>query len=404
MGAHARELTFASLFAEEVRGLPPRPLEPGECHTRQGKACPLCYARPLTYEVEAERRQAALQRWWQGECPLEPLVLSPRGRDYRTVSKRRMLDGRLGLIGERLKGLHVVRCRLEPPEHQALFDQLESSRHYAGLKSALNFAIVKGTYERRWLLLNVSRLTSGVVAAARKLSAELGAAIEGLFLLEGKDDDYYSSYRSVQKIYGQERITARFGEVSLQYPVTVFSQVNHSIVPALVAEVAGMLSGKPLVDLYCGYGLFALSLPSPRITGLELSHEAIRAAQANARYLGREGRFRALDLTPERLGKELPGGLFEAIVDPPRSGPAPGVIAALAERAPARVVHLFCDVERVPVDLTEWRTAGYRAVRAVPFDLFPGTSELELAVCLERVQTAGRRTSSGQSSRKGGPR
>lgn len=404
MGAYGRELTFADLFAEEVRAIPPRPLEPGECHTRQGKACPLCYARPLTYEVEAERRSAALQRWWQGECPLEPLVLSPRGRDYRTVTKRRMLGNQLGLIGDRRKALPIVRCRLEPPEHQALFDRLEASRHYGGLRNSLQFAIVKGTYERRWLLLNVSHLTPGLVAAARKLSAELGSAIQGLFLLEGKDDDYYSSYRSVQKVYGQDRITARFGERSFQYPVTVFSQVNHSIVPALVAEVAAMLSGKPLVDLYCGYGLFGLSLPSPRVIGLELSHEAIQAAEANARYHGREGRFRSLDLTPEALGKWLPGGLFEAIVDPPRSGPGPGVIAALAERAPARVVHLFCDVERVPIDLREWREAGYRAVRAVPFDLFPGTPELELAVCLERVQSAGRRTSSPQPSRKGGPR
>jgi tRNA/tmRNA/rRNA uracil-C5-methylase (TrmA/RlmC/RlmD family) len=379
-------------------------LEPGECQTRQGKACPLCYARPLEYALEVKLRNAALQRWWQGECPLEPLVESPRGRDYRTVSKRRMLDGRLGLIGERLKPLQVVRCRLEPPEHQELFDRLESSRHYAGLKSALQFAIVKGTYDQRWLLLNVSRTTAGVTAAARKLSAELGPLVAGLWLLEGKGDDYYSSFRSAHRIYGQERVAARFGERTFHYPVTVFSQVNHSIVPSLVEGVGSMLSGKPLVDLYCGYGLFGLSLPSPRVVGLELSAEAIRAAQANAKHFGREARLRTLDLTPERLNKELPGGVFEVIVDPPRGGPAPGLLAALAARAPARVVHLFCDVERAPLDLTEWRAAGYRAVRAVPFDLFPGTSELELAVCLERVQTDSRRTSRSYPSRKGGPK
>ena len=384
MGADHRGLTFHSAFAEEIGRPPSRPLAPGECKTARGQLCPLCYARPLEYAVEAQLRQAALQRWWRGECALDPLVESPRGRDYRTVSKRRMLNGQLGLIDERQRPLPVGRCRLEPPEHQELYDLVGRSKHLHALRPVLNFAIVKGNYEERWLLLNVSSLAPAVVAAARKLSVELGSRVAGFFLLEGRvNEDYYLSHRRTLKIFGHDRIRARLGGRTFLYPVTVFSQVNHSLVDELIARVQGMLTGKPLLDLYCGYGLFSLTLEAPRVTGLEWSQDAVQAAQTNARRFQKEGRFKALDLTADRLVRELPRGPFEAVIDPPRGGPAPGVIAALASRRPSRVVHLFCDVERVPVDLADWRAAGYRAVQAVPFDLFPGTSELEVAVLLE---------------------
>jgi tRNA/tmRNA/rRNA uracil-C5-methylase (TrmA/RlmC/RlmD family) len=31
-------------------------------------------------------------------------------------------------------------------------------------------------------------------------------------------------------------------------------------------------------------------------------------------------------------------------------------------------------------DLIRWRKAGYRAETAIPFDMFPGTAELEMMV------------------------
>jgi tRNA/tmRNA/rRNA uracil-C5-methylase (TrmA/RlmC/RlmD family) len=83
------------------------------------------------------------------------------------------------------------------------------------------------------------------------------------------------------------------------------------------------------------------------------------------------------------------------ILDPPRSGTEEGVIAALAERKPRRVVHVFCGPEEIERSIKEWRKAGYAVVDAVPLDFFPGTLGLEVIVTLEgapRVSPAPTRT------------
>ncbi|HNF85922.1 MAG TPA: class I SAM-dependent RNA methyltransferase, partial [bacterium] len=72
-----------------------------------------------------------------------------------------------------------------------------------------------------------------------------------------------------------------------------------------------------------------------------------------------------------------------AVLDPPRTGTAPGVIEALAKATPDRVVHIFCDIERLPHELKRWRLNGYRAAHIVPVDLFPATDNVEVIILLE---------------------
>ena len=79
-----------------------------------------------------------------------------------------------------------------------------------------------------------------------------------------------------------------------------------------------------------------------------------------------------------------PDGIPEiAVMDPPRQGTDPGVIEALAKRRPARIVHIFCGTDRIPVELRTWAKNGYRVASAVPLDLFPGSANLETLILLE---------------------
>jgi tRNA/tmRNA/rRNA uracil-C5-methylase (TrmA/RlmC/RlmD family) len=59
------------------------------------------------------------------------------------------------------------------------------------------------------------------------------------------------------------------------------------------------------------------------------------------------------------------------------------VIEELALHRPARAVHIFCNPDLLGGELSRWQGAGYDAVRGVPFDMFPGTSDIELMVLLE---------------------
>src|SRR5512145_2449706 len=83
---------------------------PPECHSIQGTKCTLCHASVLTYERETNLKTRTLEHYLRRlvQCPVLPLVVSPRGRAYRTITKRKVFHGRdgarLGLIDADKRG------------------------------------------------------------------------------------------------------------------------------------------------------------------------------------------------------------------------------------------------------------------------------------------------------------
>jgi 23S rRNA (uracil1939-C5)-methyltransferase len=70
-------------------------------------------------------------------------------------------------------------------------------------------------------------------------------------------------------------------------------------------------------------------------------------------------------------------------VNPPRKGLAAGARRAVIAARPRRLVYVSCGPESLARDLAELRAAGF-AVRAVqPFDLMPGTPQIETVATLE---------------------
>ena len=104
---------FADDFREALRSAPRRALPAGECQTANGQVCTVCHGFEVDYPTEVAAREAALDVFWRRmvrDVPRDPLVLSPRGRNYRTVSKRKMVRGHLGLLDERKRPVPVMRC------------------------------------------------------------------------------------------------------------------------------------------------------------------------------------------------------------------------------------------------------------------------------------------------------
>ncbi len=405
--------SFAALLREaaSASATPPRSLAPGECRSPDGTPCGLCYAMTLPYETEARARAYAATRFWSslaGNTPLAPLVPSPRGRAYRTVSKRKLFhqreEPRLGLIGPaegpKRTGIAVGTCAIEPDSHAAIYRALEerlADRPALPLAETLQYAIIKGNYAEHSVLLNVRTITPAVVRAANRISRTLtgrfGNRVTGIFLFEGEEKYYLTPLEAgavprVHKVFGENRLFLRVGGRPFLYPPLAFSQVNESLLESLVSGARDLLAPagtETLFDLYCGYGLFGLSLAHlvRKIVGAEASHLAVAAARENARRQGiPHARFVRTLLNPESLRAVTAVAPENSLMllDPPRNGTAEGVIETAASRLPRRVVHLFCNMEILGRDLTRWRKAGYQAETAIPFDMFPGTAELEIMV------------------------
>ena len=410
--------SLEELLANEARSVhdASRSLEKGECQSPAGKRCALCLASTFLYDKELPLKTGALLRFWQDHAlpvPLSPLVASPAGRGYRTVTKRRVFSSRkgwvLGLIDTSIGGYHhafpVVRCAIEPREHAAIYataNESLSKPYAASLAERLRYIIIKGSYAEFTVILNVIDSSPQVVKGANTLSKALTRAhkqIAGVHLYEDTSDGRYylggddPGEKRMKKLFGRGSLFQRIGGRPFLYGPGSFSQVNQSIVESLVDTAARLLvlqNGQTLYDLYCGYGLFSLSLAPrvKRVVGAEISRTSINAAIANAeRQKVSNARFLRSDITAEAINTIMKGASPEDVVllDPPRNGTAPGVIEEIAARKPARLLHIFCNSALIQREMKRWKTGGYRGARAIPFDMFPGTAAVEILVLLERA-------------------
>ncbi|MBP1657974.1 MAG: tRNA (uracil-5-)-methyltransferase family protein [Bacteroidetes bacterium] len=404
---------FEELFIDAVRAKSTvrRTPPPGECRTRSGALCPLCFAGVLEYDQEQTIRSRVLKQWWHEafpDVPLAPLLPSPRGRFYRSLSKRKAFRrGRvltLGLIdpdaGDAERVLEIPRCAIEPSEHGILYEVIGAwlQRPVASpLHEDLQYVIIKGDARERIVILNVRSIDAPVVRAANALSKAVTASdpnVRGVFLYEDASDGrYYLGTQSsgtpgrLQRLYGAGTLSHKTAGKRFVYPVLAFSQINQSMLDQLVLTV-GELLGLPvqgtLFDLYCGYGLFGIALAEnvKRVAGMDISPAAIDAAVNIAQHLDvKNARFVRGALTAEALVPVMQrSGENDCVVlDPPRGGTAEGVIEVIAGRRCRGVVHLFCNIDILVQEAQRWMSSGYRFERAVPLDMFPGTATVEIA-------------------------
>lgn len=370
-------------------------------------------AGAVSYDREHPWKSAALGNFWAEalpEVPLAPLVPSIQGREYRFVSKRKTFrDGRivrLGLIDpdDRESGgfITVGWCAIEPPGHAAIYQAagaLLASPASAELAATLRYVIVKGDEREFLVLLNIGESHPEVVKAAGTFSKQLSRRVPevtSLLLFEDTTSGryYLGSERGktprVRKVFGRDTLLVRAEGRPFLFGPLAFSQVNRRMIEPLVGGARSMLALQPsqaLFDLYCGYGLFALSFAGGvrSVTGVESGRDALEAARDNAaRQHVRAARFIQSDISGKTISRLMrdatPGDAV--ILDPPRGGTAPGVIEGIAAKAPARVVHIFCSIDGISGELRRWASCGYAPRQAVPYDLFPGTASLEVMVAL----------------------
>lgn len=165
-----------------------------------------------------------------------------------------------------------------------------------------------------------------------------------------------------------------------------FFQGNQSMVGQLVSLATEGLSGETALDLYCGVGLFALPLARSfkNVIGVEEDGEAVKFAKQNkARAAMSNVEFRRSGVRDFLESHEL-GKTDLVLLDPPRSGAEPGVIAHIAKLRPSTIVYVSCEPSILARDLRELLDAGYKIDSLTGVDLFPQTHHVETVVRLKQ--------------------
>lgn len=357
------------------------------------------------YPIESAVKQRALEQFLKTQKidgKLCPLIPSPMSRNYRTTSKRRasFSGGKFELLIEQRR-----ESVLEASIHADIFSMIHdilSPSHYQPLTRHINYCVIRGSYQKCAVIINVDQADSVIVRKLKLLAAEIQRrdprVISCFMYLDETRSDYYLESRrpehgvAFKKLFGPDTLDIRTNELRLLYPPTVFSQVNESILPQFTSAVRELLDLNPttrLLDLYCGYGLLGLSVAqhAASLIGMEIEGPSVKAAAANAAHLfkNKNIRFIAAPVTANSLREKLPPPSSNEVIilDPPRQGTATGVIEELALRRPRRVLHIFCGTDGIPGEIRRWRDSSYRVSRILPLDMFPGSMNLETLILLE---------------------
>ncbi len=185
---------------------------------------------------------------------------------------------------------------------------------------------------------------------------------------------------------GGLKVVLRMPPPDYEVPRDSFFQNNFHLLPKLVEAAAEALKSAGtthLVDVYCGVGFFSLELAHlvESYAGVELDRLAIKSAKNNATRKGRtNGEFIAADAE-----QALPGLLARfhperttVLLDPPRTGIRPPMLAVLRQVRPAQLIYVSCHPATMARDLNVLAADGVFDLKTItPLDMFPQTSHLE---------------------------
>lgn len=170
-----------------------------------------------------------------------------------------------------------------------------------------------------------------------------------------------------------------------------FYQVNHDQAQKLYAkafEYAELKSSDRVLDAYCGTGTIGICASDfcKEVVGVEINPRAVSDAKHNIKNNDVDNvRIVKADAT-EYMNENASVERFDVIIlDPPREGTTPEFIKACGKVSPSRIVYVSCNPETLGRDLKLFVEEGYKAVKAVPVDMFSGTEHVETVVLMSPV-------------------
>lgn len=342
-----------------------------------------------------------------GTVDIAPVRPSPSIVGYR--NKGKYVAGKSGdhvILGAYAPRSHHVidtlGCRVVAPVIDELATWVRGAAEAAGL---VPYDERKATGELRYVIVRESAgdaLVALVVAPGTPwgkleqvgLAVHKHPAVRGLVAVENdrKDGAIIPSGSSPQVVFGEAFLVEQLAGVPVEVGAGEFLQVNRAQATAMYERVAALAlepGGRRAIDLYSGLGGIALHLAraGASVVAVEIDRDAIaqlRRAASHAKLPLTALAGDAGDL-PRALRDQLGAAPDVVVVNPPRKGLGAGARALLVELAAPTIVYVSCGPEALGRDLVALADRGWHPDAIEPFDLMPGTAQIETVVRLRRV-------------------
>jgi 23S rRNA (uracil1939-C5)-methyltransferase len=185
-------------------------------------------------------------------------------------------------------------------------------------------------------------------------------------------------------LWGSPVVRETVAGATFSFGVASFFQINVATLELIAQRLVERLTGtRRIIDLYCGVGTFSVIFGMRGIasSGVESFAPAVGEAAANAAENGvTNAAFEhasVADALAGERGRSLITGADAVLLDPPRKGCEPEVLAALGANKVPRVLYLSCNPATLARDAKALAASGYRLEHVAPFDMFPHTGHVE---------------------------
>jgi 23S rRNA (uracil1939-C5)-methyltransferase len=226
-------------------------------------------------------------------------------------------------------------------------------------------------------------------------------AVRGLVAIvnDRRDGAIVPSGVSAQVLFGHGHLVEELAGVKVAVGAGEFVQVNRAQAHAMYAratelvvegraDITPALDGVRVVDLFAGLGGFGLHLAraGAEVVAVEIDREAVAGLRRAAERAG-------LRLTPvaadaSEVSAEIRAQLGRpdvVVVNPPRKGLGEATRGLLVDLAAPTIIYVSCGPESLHRDLIALRDHGWKPDHVEPFDLMPGTPQVETLVRLRRA-------------------
>jgi 23S rRNA (uracil1939-C5)-methyltransferase len=348
--------------------------------------CGGCTLEHLTYDAQLRAKARivadALARIGGLEVEAPEVVRSPREQRYR--NRVSFALRRLGR-GQVVAGFHALHDaeRVLDIDGDCLLPEEPIARVWDRLRAAWGPDARRLPSGER-LRLTLRATAAGAVSLLIEGGYSAGQPQELLDAVDGLTSVWHRPGEATAELLaGAPGLPETWGDEAFEVSGTAFLQVNRAAAALLEEHViaqCGEPAGLAVVDAYCGIGLHArrLARAGARVVGIERDSDAVAAARRDAPA----GASFKTGPVEELLPAHLPADLV--ILNPPRAGIVPEVVAALAAAPPARLIYVSCDPATLARDLKRLG-AAFRPESVRCFDLFPQTAHVETVVLMRRV-------------------
>ena len=234
---------------------------------------------------------------------------------------------------------------------------------------------------------------------------DLPAADALISVLRAEVPGFVSLYQNINTqpnnvILGQQN-RLLYGKMVLEQPLCglcfeisplSFLQVNTELTETLyqtAIQMARISKEDLVIDAYAGAGTISLIVAqyAKSVIGIELIPDAVE----NAKYNALKNSISNAAFLCGKVEEELPRLVREGIsptvlvLDPPRKGIEPNVLAAIRESLPQKILYISCNPATQARDVSAMLPLGYTLQAIQPVDMFCMSSEVETVALLSKL-------------------